>query len=196
MRILRTLPLLALIFAAPALRAQTQQGQTVICSDTLDMQAGESVNNFLFAGNVSASTQGLALFCDRLYVVALRKAGSTGTVGKMGGVDSVIAEGNVRIEQSGRIAHAGRAEVRPAEGLVILSDKPRIEDVNGTIEGWQIIYNSAERTVKIVSDPSAPPRAGRTRVTLSENAIPKLDYEQAPAPEGDAPQTPAAPEGQ
>ena len=178
--------------------------QTVIDSDTLSMQAGDDVNTFLFKGSVHAEGRSMLLICDELKIIARRKAGSDSTVGQMGSVDLVEATGNVRIEQAGRVATAGKAEVKPVDGLVILSDNPRIVDSKATVVGWKIVYNSKDKTVQVLPDPNPSPAsgesAGRSRVILSEDAIPKIDYntvlgnEEEKTAETEAPSEEATPE--
>ena len=145
------------------------------------MTAGDDVNNFHFSGNVHAVSQGMTLTCDRLDVIARRLVKSKSTIGKMNSVQSVVAEGNVRMEQVGRVATAGRAEVMPDKGLVILSDNPKIVDAKATVEGWKIIYNSRDRTAQVLPSPDEQVLPGqeriRSRVTIAEEAVPKLDYE-------------------
>ncbi len=174
--------------------------ETVIDSDSLEMTALDDVNNFRFAGNVRAVGKGMVLTCDHLDVIARRQAGSKGTIGRMNSVQSIVAKGNVRMEQAGRVATAGRAEVTPDEGLVILSDNPKIVDSKATVEGWKIVYNSRDKTAQVLPTPEDQLLPGqkkaRSRVTLSENAIPKLDYEQvlgAEKPEEGATPAPATP---
>ncbi len=195
---MKTLPLiLALLLAAPMLQAQAPQ--TVIDSDHLDMIAAEDSNSFVFTGNVVAKGQGLLLHCDRLEVIAFRAQGSTPTLGRMEGVQSLVATGNVRIDQAGRTAYADRVDVTPADGLVVLSGKPSIVDSKASVEGWKIIYNSKTRMVNILPEPAelALPGqpAGRSRLVLAEEAIPKLDYDSVLQGGHDEADKPKAPEG-
>jgi len=187
--------LAACLATAPVARA-ADAPQTVIDSDKLNLVAGETTNSFVFEGNVRADGQGMLLTCERLEVLAARTASAKGTVGKMGAVESVVATGNVRIDQAGRVAEAGKAEVKPAEGLVILSDHPRIIDSRATVEGWKIIYNSKDRTVQVLPTPpelqTEGGKGGRSRVVLSEETIPKLDYEKVLGNEPPPPEEPTA----
>jgi lipopolysaccharide export system protein LptA len=182
------IPLLALAtilaassFAQISRAAEPPATQTVIDSDSLEMTAGDDVNNFRFSGNVHAISQGMALSCDRLDIIARRLVKSKATIGKMNSVQSVVAEGNVRIEQVGRVATSGRAEVLPDKGLVILSDNPKIVDTKATVEGWKIIYNSRDRTAQVLPSPDEQVVAGqekiRSRVIIAEEAVPKIEYE-------------------
>lgn len=173
---------LAALLCFQPIMAATDAPQTVIDSDSLEMTAGEEANNFRFAGNVRAEGKGMLLTCDKLDVIARRQTKGKATIGKMNSVQSIVAQGNVRMEQAGRTAYAGRAEVLPDDGLVILSDHPRIVDAKATVEGWKIVYNSRDRTAQVLPTPADQLAPGqkktRSRVTISEQAIPKLDYQQ------------------
>ena len=175
---------LTLLLATHIQAAQqtTTVPQTVIDSDSLELVAGEDANSFRFTGNVHAESQGMLLTCDKLDVVANRQGKSKGTIGHMNAVKSIIAQGHVRMEQQGRVAVAGRAEVLPDDGLVVLSDNPKIIDSKATVEGWKIIYNSRDRTAQVLPTPDNQLQPGqkkaRSRVTIAEQAVPKIDYQQ------------------
>ena len=164
--------------------------QTVIDSDQLTMQGTDDYNEFTFSGRVRAEGRDMLLLADDLVVHARRARNAEGAVGEFGSIQTIVATGNVEIRQAGRVAYAGRAEVRPDEGLVVLSDSPRIVDERATVEGWQIVYNSETKTVQVLPDPAQQGRDGqRSRVILAESAIPQLDYEHIRQPEA-APQAP------
>jgi lipopolysaccharide export system protein LptA len=55
--------------------------------------------------------------------------------------ESVTAVGNVRIEQTDRIAYCQRAVYSVGSGLMVLTGKPRIERGGDTIEGSRIVFN-------------------------------------------------------
>ena len=198
--IIKTLTLLALCLASPALlRAEEAAQQTVIDSDMVEIVTEGELSRIEFNGHVDARGTDMTLSCDKLVFITPREQGSEGTIGKMSGVKSIVATGAVTITQADRIAKAGRVEVIPSEGLVILSENPRIidaKDPGNFIESWKIIYNSKDRGVQFLPvplDQMQPGQSGgRPRVVLSEQAIPKLDYEEAlgkdskkDAPEGD-----------
>jgi lipopolysaccharide export system protein LptA len=178
----KSILVLALLACATLQAAQqvTTIPQTVIDSDSLELLAGEEANSFRFTGNVRAESQGMLLTCDKLDVVARRQG--KGTIGHMNSLKNIVAQGNVRMEQMGRVAVAGRAEVLPDDGLVILSDNPKIIDSKATVEGWKIIYNSRDRTAQVLPMPEDQLLPGkkkaRSRVTISEQVVPKLDYQQ------------------
>lgn len=163
--------------------AGTLSAQTAIESDSLEMQGGEDRNEFLFSGNVRVESEQLRMLTDRLLVLARREARPDATVGKIGAIESIIATGNVEIHQGGRVAYAGKAEVFPDTGLLVLSDSPRIVDENAVIEGWQIVLDRDNRTARVVPQPATDGQPGqRSRVVLDDQAIPSLDYDQLQQP--------------
>lgn len=174
-----------LILAALASSMQVQGSplleRTVITSETLEMQGTDTRNYFHFRTEVVVRGTNLELRCDDLTVVALRRVGDNeeddGVVGEIGSIESIVAVGNVEIYQAGRSAFAGRAEVNPAEGTVILKDRPRIVDREVEVEGYQFVLNQGERRFQSVPDPDAPAdQPSRSVVRLG--ALPDLGFDQ------------------
>ncbi|WP_269539187.1 LptA/OstA family protein [Cerasicoccus fimbriatus] len=166
---IQTLALLALL----ATQAFGQQAttelpaqNTVITSDNLELVGGDSENRFFFTGNVKITGTNMLATCDEMEVIAARSGSTEKTVGEMGAIESIIMMGNVVIEQSGRKATGGRAEILPNDDKVILSEGPRVEDSRGVVSGWKMILHKGERKVEVLSDPNATGESGRTRVQL------------------------------
>ncbi len=164
--------------------------QTIIESEALVMQGHEDRNEFTFSGGVRVESEDLVLTCNELFVLALRSEddkpakGEDETVGRIGAIERITAIGNVEIRQGGRLATAGRAEVSPEGGILTLSESPKIIDENATVEGWKIILNRDSRTAQVLPEPSEAGQPGkRSRVVLTESAIPRLDYESVQQPE-------------
>ncbi|WP_309400176.1 LptA/OstA family protein [Cerasicoccus maritimus] len=139
---------------------------TIITSDNLELVGGDTENRFYFNGNVKITGTNLLATCDEMEVVASRSGATDKTVGQMGAIDQIIMLGNVAIEQSGRKATGGRADILPNENKVILSEGPRVEDSQGVVTGWKMILLKGERKVQVLSDPNATGDSGRTRVQL------------------------------
>lgn len=127
-------PVLAFLLAAglPACLA-AQDAATVITSDRLEMTTNARRNAFVFEGDVRVEATNMTATCDRLEVLANRRPDSDpdAAIGQIGRIEEIIATGNVIISQAGRTARAGRAEIFPGEGKVILSDGPRLVDERG-----------------------------------------------------------------
>jgi len=143
----------------------TAPEETVITSDELELVGGDSENRFYFTDNVKITGTNLVATCDYMEVIAARSGPTEKTVGQMGAIQKIVMTGNVVIEQAGRIARAGRAEILPDEDKVVLTENPIVEDSQGTVEGFRMELLKGDRKAKIFGDPNAAD-GGRTRVTL------------------------------
>jgi len=155
-----------------------EEGKTVITSGTLEMQGTEDRNHFYFKGGVEVIGAELTIICDELVVIAFRDGDAGAAVGEIGAIESILAEGHVVIEQAGRKATAGRAEVNPVKGTVTLSKHPKIIDNDVEVEGYQFVIHTADKRVETIADPNASPdQPSRSKVTLS--GIKQMDFSQS-----------------
>ena len=173
--------------------------RTIVESDALEMNATDDQNFFYFTGNVRVTGTNLAVTCDRLEVVTSRTGDSEATIGKITAIESIVATGGVEIFQAGRLITAGRAELSPRDGLVILTDQPKIIDGEVEVSGWRITLLKGERKALVEADPEQG-QGGRPTVKLA--SLPDLGYrekeqEKAVPANGEAPppsDKPGAPE--
>lgn len=173
------LRLLCLLLCPLAAFAQTAPPQrTVIQSDLLEMQGSGDKNYFYFRGNVEATGTNLSLRCDELTVVAGRTGDPEAAVGELGAIESIIAQGNVAIQQVGRQAFAGRAEVDPVAGTVILSDNPRVIDGDIEASAYQFVLYQGERKIRAIGDPSLPAPEPGSRTVVRLGRLPDLGFDQ------------------
>ena len=131
----------------------------------------------------------LAVTCDRLEVVTSRTGESEATIGEITAIESIVATGGVEIFQAGRRITAGRAELSPHEGLVVLTDQPKIIDGEVEVSGWRITLLKGERKALVEADPEQG-QGGRPTVKL--DSLPDLGYrekeqEKADPANGEAP---------
>jgi len=149
-------------------RAEGQRQETIITSDLFEMVGGETENYFYFKGDGSVTGTNLRATCDEMEVVADRHSSDEEkTVGKVGTIQSIVMTGKVRIEQSGRKAEAGRADILPREDKVILSENPRVIDSEGTVSGWRITLFKGERKALVEGNPDKSAGEGsRPRIQL------------------------------
>ncbi len=173
--------------------------KTVIESDYLELVTTEDENRFLFTGQVKVRATNMEASCDRMEVIANRTEDSdpSATLGEIGSIDMIIAEGNVVVTQAGRTAEAGRAEIFPKEGRVLLMDNPKITDERGAVATGPVMeLLQGERKARIRGLAGQPIGEGeRPKVVLP--SIPDLGFdESAEVAHGDeAPETvPAADE--
>lgn len=185
---------------SPAFAAEDEElPLTIVESDALEMNATDDHNFFYFTGNVRVTGTNLAVTCDRLEVVTSRTGDSEATIGKITAIESIVATGGVEIFQAGRLITAGRAELSPRDGLVILTDQPKIIDGEVEVSGWRITLLKGERKALVEADPEQG-QGGRPTVKL--DSLPDLGYrekeqEKAVPANGEAPppsDKPGAPE--
>jgi lipopolysaccharide export system protein LptA len=153
------LPALALCLAA-ILRAQETPShvtqETVITSNSGDLQGGDAENVITFKDNVKVVGTDLIMTCDFLKVTTYRKGDPKAQVGKYGAFKSLLATGHVVINQVGRVARCGRAEVLPGENRVVLMDHPEVisEGDKGKLTGYRMTLYRNQRDVVVESDPN------------------------------------------
>ena len=135
--------------AGPAAVRSAEPPNTVIVSQSLDMHSTATETISVFTGNVVVTGNDLRITCDRLDVVSTRGGDHTDTVGRQENFKSLIATGHVHIVQQDREASCGRAEVRPRENKVILTENPVVIDHgNNTVAtGEPIVLLRGERRV-------------------------------------------------
>jgi lipopolysaccharide export system protein LptA len=135
--------------AVPAAVHSAEPPNTVIVSEALDMHSTDNETLSVFTGNVVVTGNDLRITCDRLDVVSTRMGDKTDTIGQQENFKSLIATGHVDIVQQDREANCGRAEVRPRENKVILTENPVVIDHgNNTIAtGEPIVLLRGERRV-------------------------------------------------
>ncbi len=177
------LPLLLLLAGPLCGQPDPTPPRTVIESDYLELITAAEQNRFLFEGNVRVGGTNLTAVCDRMEVLANRSpdSDSEATFGEIGAIETIIAIGNVVIEQAGRKAEAGRAEIYPREGKVILTENPKVTDEKGMVAtGPRMLLFQGERRVVIEGTDSGSPE---DRPTVSLPSLPDLGFDDEPEPE-------------
>jgi lipopolysaccharide transport protein LptA len=152
-----------------AVETATPPPETVISSDRLEMKNDGDKSFFLFSDNVKMTGNNLVVTCDRLEVHADRTGDLDANIGQLGGIQQILAIGNVSISQEGRVARAGRAEVLPAEDKIVLTENPIVMDEQGSVSGESMTFYRGERRAVVDSGSSGP-----ARVVLP--AIPDLGF--------------------
>lgn len=179
------LSLLLLTLVVP-LRAQNVEPQnTVIDCEQFDWRSTDTETISVFTGKVIVAATNLRLTCDRLEIVALRKADPTATIGKLESFKSLVATGNVRIIQGDREAACGRAELLPGDNKIVLTGQPVVVDhaVNWTWTGDELEMLRGERLIR-------GKNARFTGPPIKDLGIDKL---KPAAPAAPAPETPKQP---
>lgn len=127
-----------LLMAAP-LRADEQaarangnininKGPIVITARSLSSDS--RANTALFEGNVTAKTDDIELYADRMLV----------SYGQQGGVERIAAEGTVKLIKGPRAITAGKADYTRADDKIIFSENPMVAEGRTLITGSRITY--------------------------------------------------------
>lgn len=149
------------------LDAQQTQQRTSIDSDLLEMQGTEDRNFFYFRGNVRVLGSDLTIHCDELTVTSLRKGGTEDeNLGQLGAIEKIVALGNVKIDQAGRQATAGRVEVDPSGGTIHFLEDPVIMQDGNEVRSYGFIFYTNEKRFETINPPGFIPGQENERTTL------------------------------
>lgn len=149
---MKALRLFLALFIATTLLAQDVEVQpqaTIINSSTFQLIGHDDHNQLIFTGNVRIATPGLSATCDNMEVITSRDGEKEATIGSLGAAKKIIAMGKVHIVQAGREAKAGRAEIFPSEGKIVLTENPIVTDQEGTMTGYRMTLFKGKRQALI-----------------------------------------------
>ncbi|MFP4203535.1 MAG: LptA/OstA family protein [Opitutales bacterium] len=130
----------------------TEARDTVVRSRRLRMTGlKDGARFFEFSEDVTIDATNLNAGAERMEVTAEEVAPSAnrGESGKNLRVQLVEGIGNVRIEQEGRVATAGKARLYPGDGKMVLIDKVVVQDERGKVSGHRAVLNQGERRVRM-----------------------------------------------
>ena len=129
-----------------------------ITSDKVETRSKE--NLVIFKGNVIARQKDMVIYADSVEVV-------TNKDGK--GIERVIAEGNVKIQQGLRVADCQKAVFHNLEQKLFLTGDPKVTEGENTVLGDEIIFDLDKNRVEVKGGPS-----GRGKVKVQPGEIEKL----------------------
>lgn len=167
---------------------ETPPQPTVITAKFTEVKSSGAETIFILTGLVRVEATALVMTCDRLEIVALRSAKQLkelkgATLGDPDKFKSLIATGNVRIVQPGRVATCGRAEILPQENRITLEDHPFVELEDSTVAGDVLNLYRGEKGIEKI-DGTGIKMTGPPIKDLSDRA-PKTP--KAPSPNSAAP---------
>ena len=143
---------------------------TIVLADSITMRELPTENFFYFTGSVEVMSGAVHLNADRMTIKSNKvgQSGATATDAEavaipVGEVSSLLAEGNVRIEQSGQVATGDQVTFYPAEERAVLVGSPRITNGEAVVIGKQMdlkpgaawVTGDLERRVKVTLPPMA-----------------------------------------
>jgi lipopolysaccharide export system protein LptA len=152
------------------------------------MVSTEKETTFTFREGVTVTATNMKLTCDHLEVIARRSGDPAATFGKQENFKSLVAVGNVRIEQSDREATCERAEVFPGDDKVVLTGNPVVRSMDGQYQasGPKMVLHRGERRAQIIAEAGERPR-------ISLPPLKDLGYEKEKAKEKKGPGPTAPP---
>lgn len=169
-----------LLAALVSVRAQDAEPQPTVIESAGpgEMVSTDEETTITFRDRVVVTGTNIRLSCDYLEVVVQRKGDPSATIGKVDKFRSLLATGNVRIVQGDREAVCGRAEVKPDEDKIVLSESPVVafHGDGSRLAGSRITMFRGDRRV-IVQDPvsTLPPLKDLGFDPLKKTEAPKED---------------------
>jgi len=149
---------------------------TVFTSDYLEMASGDEISEFHLVGNVTVVGTFLSLTSDELHITAVKKGEKDATVAGMGNIMKIIAIGDVKLKEAGRVAESGRAEFFPEEKRVLLTGNPVITEEDRTVSGDEIEWFHGQRRAQVRGSKD-------NRVTVTLGALPDTGFDPDETPE-------------
>jgi outer membrane protein assembly factor BamD len=121
-----------------------------ITSDRMETFSKERL--ILFKGNVVARQKDMVIYADTIETKLLEE-------GK--GIETVVAAGNVKIQQGARVATGQRAVFHNLDRKVVLSGAPKVWEGENMVSGEEIIFNIDQNRVEVKGGPQ-----GRGKVKI------------------------------
>jgi lipopolysaccharide export system protein LptA len=146
-------------------KTKPQKGNTEITGDEFEMVSREKETYFLFTGNVEIRATNMVATCNRLEVYTSKtdppktddKQKPKEEKASIGKIEKIVAIGNVRLVQKERVATAGKAEILPQTGKVVLMDSPKVTSKDGVLVGYRITLLQGEQKALIEKGPGQRP---------------------------------------
>ena len=114
--------------------ASALTSETIVLADTITMREQSTENHFLFKGSVEVMSGALQMQSACMTIIS-NKVDQPKTTEvedldlKVGEVKNIVADGGVRIEQSGQLATGEQVTFYPADERAILTGDPKV--ING-----------------------------------------------------------------
>lgn len=119
--------------------ASALSSETIVLADTITMREEAAENHFLFAGSVEVMSGAVQMTAADMTIIAQKGVADVQTAAdselKVGEVKSIVADGGVRIEQSGQIATGEEVTFYPAEERAVLTGQPKVTNGEAVVTG-------------------------------------------------------------
>ena len=157
--------------------ASALSSETIILADQIRMRELEQENRFNFDGSVEVMSGALQLRSDTMTIFANHSNAKASTAKQnvadeaqlnVGEVRSLVAEGNVRIEQSGQYATSDKVVFHPLEERAVLTGKPKVTNGEAIVSG---------STMQLKQGLAIVEGSGEERVVVTLPVLPDLGYD-------------------
>ena len=130
-------------------REKIEPGQPIdITSDKVESYTKE--NLIVFKGNVTARQKDIVIYADSIEASIIEN-------GK--GIEKVVADGNVKVQQGLRVANCEKAIFYNVDKKVILTGNPSVWDGGNMISGEEIIFDIEQDRVDVKGGPGGRGKA-------------------------------------
>jgi lipopolysaccharide export system protein LptA len=155
----------------PPANIGTTNEPTIVTSDRLTADYTHNVGTF--EGNVLAVDPRITVRSDKMTVwfAATNSAAAT-TNDAQRSIRKIVAEGAVVINQENRKATSDRAEYTAAEGKVVLTGHPKLENPDGTVTGTRITFWRNQEKIDVESEAT---ETNRTRLIIFPDEMKQKD---------------------
>ncbi|MEI9479728.1 MAG: lipopolysaccharide transport periplasmic protein LptA, partial [Deltaproteobacteria bacterium] len=126
-----------------------EPGQPIdITSDKVESYTKD--NLIIFKGNVTARQKDMVIYADSIEAVVVEN-------GK--GIEKVIANGNVKVQQGLRVANCQKAVFYNLDKKVILTGDPKLWEGDNMVSGEEIIFDIEQNRVDVKGGPGGRGKA-------------------------------------
>jgi len=132
-----------------------------ITSDRVESYSKE--NLIIFRGNVTARQRDMVIYADSIQAFIL----SDGR-----GIERIVADGNVRIQQGLRMANCDKAVFYNNDQKVILTGNPKIMEMENEISGDEIIFYVERNEIEVKGGDK---ERGKLKIKLEGKGFGKID---------------------
>jgi outer membrane protein assembly factor BamD len=124
-------------------------GQPIdITSDTVESYFKD--NLIVFKGNVTARQKDMVIYADSIEAVIIQD-------GK--GIEKVVADGNVKVQQGLRVANCGKAVFYNLDKKVVLTGDPKLWEGDNMVSGEMIVFDIEQNRVDVKGGPGGRGKA-------------------------------------
>ena len=122
------------------LGASALAADTIVLANTITMRGQPTENHFFFNGSVEVMSGAVQMQSARMTIISNKVEESKTTKDedsdfKVGEVKNIVAEGGVRIEQSGQVATSEQVTFYPAAERAVLTGHPKVTNGEAIVTG-------------------------------------------------------------